>query len=114
MLALCVATQDLMGNSAAVHTWIEHVQADSLAYVDGEAWKAPVHWPRQKPWIYSEFDAWRNAAAAQQVSTAAALFDGPGSTSVALPARHIVKYLLALRGHGLLGFGCENAVYFIL
>ena len=114
MLALCVVTQDLMCNDAAVDKWLEQVHAGSAAYVDGEAWKAPIDWPLQKPWIYSEFDAWRNAAAVQQVSKAAPLFDGLGSTSVAIPAAHIIKYLMALRGDGLLGFGCENAVYFVL
>jgi len=114
VLALCVVTQDLMGNDVAVDKWLEQVHAGSAAYVDGEAWKAPVDWPRQKPWIYSEFEAWRFASAAQQMSTAAALFDGPGSTSVPIPTKHIVNYLLALRGDRLLGVGGENAVYFIL
>ena len=99
-----------MGNRAAVDKWLKQVHADSAEYVDGEAWKAPVDW-RRKPWIYSDFDDWRMVAAALQVSTVAALFDGPGSTSVAMPAEHIIKYLIALRGKGLLGVGSESAVF---
>ena len=100
----------------AVRAWCDAVVADSPSYVDGELWRSPSSWRRERQSVPAAFKRLLGQTTEVQrrgVMCALALHDGPCALSVAPPESELHAYLQKLfagEDKCLLGAGDETSV----